>query len=522
METTPLNTKNLDKIEMNIPYDNAESCRTKINHLREVLKQRKMTSIPYRKKHLEKLLELWNKYESEIQLSNYLDLGQSEFVSKYTTYYQVRNEIKYAIKNLDKWVKPISEDTPLSFPLGRSYVYPEPFGVVLIFSAWNCNFLTLIVPLVQAIAAGNLVLCKPAASAVETCKVCMKILNEMDKEVVECCAGKEDVREELLNNQFDLIMFTGSSKIGKIIHQAAAKFLTPTILELGGQNPVIVEKTANIKTAAYNICYGRMAINGQACIAPEYILCDRSLYDSLVKEIISVFKEFFGPDPLKSEFLGRIINTRHCQRIYDIISNPGKGAKLLYGDISKCSVEDRLILPTFFGFDNLDDCNKSELAKGEIFGAVLFIAPYDNIEDALTYIANRPKPLAGYAFTSDSKMKEYLTANTTSGNFVINDTIIHFTSSYIPFGGVGNSGMGNYHGYWGFKSFSHWKGIIDNNNLIIPVRYPPFDKTKKFLFTKFLNEMNFGRNALVKGIIEIILGLAVAIYLLKMLKGQKN
>lgn len=504
---------NTDKIDFNIPYDTSSTCKIKINHLREALKQRKMTSIEYRKEQLQNLLRIWDKYENEIQLSNYLDLGQSDIVSKYTTFYQVRNEIKYAIDNINKWTKPKSEDTPLIFPFASSYVVPEPFGIALIFSAWNCNFLTLIIPLVSAIAAGNLVLCKPAATASETCKVCMKILNEMNKDVVQCCAGKEDVREELLRNQFDIIMFTGSDKIGKIIAQAAAVNLTPTILELGGQNPVIVEKTANIETTAHNILYGRMAINGQACIAPEYILCDKEIFHKLCDEIVKTFKKFLGEDPSKSEFVGKIVNSRHYDRIYDIISNPGSGAKLLYGDLSKCNKEQRFIHPMFFAFDDLNECSTSKLAETEIFGAVLYIAPYNNIEEAITYMNKRPKPLSAYIFTNDNTMKQYLTKNTTSGNLAINDTIIGFASSFLPFGGVGNSGMGAYHGFWGFKSFSHWKGTIENSNYLFPVRYPPFDKTKKLIVSKLFQNFTFGRNTIIRGFIRLI-GIIVLISVL--------
>ena len=508
-----------DSIKCDIPFDTAESCKRKIEQIRISQKQRKMVSVQYRLDLLKKLLTIWDKYESEIHLSNYLDLGQSEFTSKFTTFYQVRGEIIYAIKNIENWVKPKKCDTPLLFCLADSYVKPEPFGVCLIFSAWNCNFLTLIIPLVQALAAGNLVVAKPAATAPETMKVCMKILNEMPKEVVQCCAGAPEVHKELLANRWDLIVFTGSAKIGKIITEAAAPFLTPTILELGGQNPVIVEKTANIKTAAHNIIFGRHAINGQACIAPEYIMCDKTIYPQLVEEMKKVYKDFYTETPEKSESLGKMVNKRYAERIVKLINEPGEGAQLLYGDPKKCSIENRFITPMLFGFPNLDKMNKSELAKEEIFGPVLYIAPYDNIEECIDYMSKREKPLSSYLFTSNSEIKKYIQDNTTAGCLVINDTIIHFASSYVPFGGVGHSGMGAYHGKWGFNNMSHWKPIMDQSETLMSVRYPPYDNNKKKLLLFALRYLNYGKVQVLNWVKNAFILIVVFVLILKYGKG---
>ena len=335
-------------IETDIPIDTAESCRRKYNALREAQKQHKLNDINYRLEILNKLLMLWDKYADEVSLSNYLDLGITEAGNTISNYCIVRSEIVHAIRNLKCWVKPRYVDTPLFLATSSCYVKPEPYGLVLIFSAWNCNFLTLLIPLVQAIAAGNCVLAKPASTAKETCKVCLKILNELPHDVVYGCAGKPDVYTELLKQRWDLIVFTGSAAKGKLIATAAAPNLTPTILELGGQNPVIVEKSADLKLSAYNIVYGRHMFTGQACIAPEYIMVDKTIKDKLIVELKKTFETFYTKNPEKSPELGVMVNYHYAERIKGLVEDPGTGAQLLYGDISKINLEKRFIPPFSF------------------------------------------------------------------------------------------------------------------------------------------------------------------------------
>ena len=506
------------KIECNIPYDTASTCEEKVLHLRECQKLHKMTSIAYRKSLLKKLLEIWDKYEKEIHISNYLDLGQNEFISKFTSFYQVRNEILYSIKNIDNWVKPKKCDSSLLFALSTNYVQPEPFGISLIFSAWNCNFLTLIIPIVQSIAAGNLICAKPAATAPETQKVCMKILNEMPKDVVQCCAGPSEVREKLLSMKFDLIIFTGSAKIGKIIAQAAAPFLTPTILELGGQNPVIVDKSANLKTAAYNITFGRHQINGQACISPEYVMVENCIFDKFLEMLKKCYFDFYGENTKISDGLGKMVNKKYAQRLYDLIKNPGKGAKLEYGGIEKCDVENRFITPTVFSFQDIKTMGESNLAKEELFGPVLYVAPYQSLNEAVDYMNSREKPLSSYFFSNDSKNKKFVKENTSAGVLIYNDTVIHFAQSYVPFGGVGNSGMGHYHGKFGFDNMSHLKPIVDQTNLIMSPRYPPYNDTKKKILEFVLRYLPYGRDEVLKKIAIVICVIVMAVLIIKYLK----
>jgi acyl-CoA reductase-like NAD-dependent aldehyde dehydrogenase len=515
-----MTSKPTDTDTFTYKIDTVETCQHKINLLRQSLKEKKMVKIEYRLARLRELLKLWDEHESEIHRSNYLDLGQSEFTSKFTTFYQVRAEIEHAISNLKTWVQPQECDTPLLFCLSNSYVKPEPFGLTLIFSAWNANYLTLIIPLAQALAAGNVVLAKPAATAKESCKVLMKILSKMNPEVCIGCSGNPEVYNELLKNKFDLIIFTGSADKGKIIAKAAAEHLTPTILELGGQNPVIVDKTANLNTAAHNIIFGRLAINGQACIAPEYIMCDKTIYDKLISELQKRFVEFYGQNPETSENLGKIVNTSHTERILKLINNPGNGAKLLHGDIAKCNKEQRFITPMLFGFDNLKDMGNSELAKAEIFGPVLYIAPYDNINEAIGYINEREKPLSSYLFSNDAVMKERVKEHTSAGCLVINDTIIHFASSYVPFGGVGNSGMGAYHGKWGFDNMSHWKPVVEQSNYIMAPRYPPYTPQKKRILSFAMRYLNYGKVQIKNWVFNAICAVLILYILMK--KFKKN
>ena len=490
-------------IETDIPLDTAESCRRKYNSLKEAQKLHKLNDINYRLDILKKLLFLWDKYAEEVALANYLDLGITEAGNTISNYSLVKSEIQHAIDNLKCWVKPRYVDTPLFLATSSCYVKPEPYGLVLIFSAWNCNFLTLLIPLVQAIAAGNCVIAKPASTAKETCKVCLKILNELPHDVVYGCAGKPDVYTELLNQRWDLIIFTGSAAKGKLIAQAAAPNLTPTILELGGQNPVIVEKTADIKLTAYNIVYGRHMFTGQACIAPEYIMVDREIKDKLILELKNTLDAFYTKNPETSHDLGIMINRHYAERIKGLIENPGNGAQLLYGDVSKINLEKNFIPSFLFGFDNFEQMGKSKLAEAEIFGPVLYLCPYDKIEEAIDYMNSREKPLSGYLFTKDNKIKEYVRDNTTSGCLDINDTLLHFSSPFLPFGGVGHSGMSSYHGKWGFDNMSHLKPVLDQANLLLSFRYPPYSKTTIKLL-RFIMPFRYSRRKVIKFLMALV------------------
>lgn len=474
-----------DTIECKIPYDTADSVEIKVKKLREAQKLQKLNNVNYRLEVLNKLKDSFIKHEKDFHKSNFIDLGLTEFSSYLQNYQIVLNEINYAIKNLKSWASSRDLDNPITLPLASCYLKPEPYGLALIMSAWNCNFLTLIIPVVQAIAAGNYVIAKPATTSPETQKVCMKILAELPEDVLLCCAGKEDVREKLLETRFDLIIFTGSAKVGKIVAEKAARFLTPCILELGGQNPVVVEKSANINTACTNITFGRHGIFGQACIACEYCMVDKTIFDKFKEKLVEKYKELLGERPENSPDLGHIINERHYNRILNLIKNPGNGANLLYGGADKCFDERRFISPTIFSFDSLEAMKESNLAKEEIFGPVLYICPYEKLDQAIDYINSKEKPLVAHLFTSDKRIKTKFQEKTSSGSLLINDALVHFNTVHLPFGGVGNSGMGQYHGKFGFDHMSHMKPVLDNTNILFSFRYAPYTEWKK-KFLKFI------------------------------------
>lgn len=280
---------------------------------------------------------------------------------------------------------------------------------------------------------------------------------------------------------------------------------------MGGQNPVIVDDSANLKVAAHNIVFGRHIIYGQACIAPEYIICDQKIKDSLIAEIKKTFTQFFGEDPNKSESLGRIVNEFHTNRIINLIQSPGD-AQLIYGGTYDKNT--KWINPSFFVFDSIEKMAQSNLSKDKIFGPVLYLAPYNNIEEAVYYINEREKPLAAYLFTNRLNIKEYVRENTSSGVLCINDTVVHFTSPYLPFGGVGNSGMGAYHGKWGFEHMSHMKPVVEQSNFLVSFRYPPYTANAKRILDLLLMKFNFGQQNIIKKILlyVFIILLAFVIY----------
>ena len=249
-------------------------------------------------------------------------------------------------------------------------------------------------------------------------------------------------------------------------------------------------------------------------------MVDRNIKDKLIIELKKVYEKFFTKNPENCSAFGRIVNDVHAKRIKNIIENPGQEAQLLYGDISKINIDKKFIPPFLFGFDSLEQMGKSQLASSEIFGPVLYICPYDKIEEAVDYINNREKPLSAYLFTKDKKIKQFVRDNTSSGALDINETLLHFTSKFLPFGGVGNSGMGHYHGKWGFDNMSHLKPVLDQSSLLIPLRYPPFDSSK-IKISKFLFKISYGRGQVIRFVFFIILIFIAIFYLSPLLLGKK-
>lgn len=478
----------------NPKYDTTISIKGKYEKLKRMSESRVMHDVSFRITQLKKLRASFVKYEKEIHESNKKDLGFSEFASYFSSYSIVLRDIEYVIANIKEWTSPRPVDTPLILAPAKSYILPEPLGVSLIMSAWNTQFQTLIMPIAQSIAAGNVIFAKPSEMSPAAAVVCEIILGELDEGVVEIVHGGGDVCEEILKYRFDIILYTGSPQKGVLVAKAAAEFLTPTILELGGQNPVIIDKTVKIENCAYSIVNGRFCISGQVCIAPEYLFIEREVYDKVVTELKSTTEIFFSTNPKNSKDYSRIINKFHAERLAKLIPD-AKGKLLIGGDHD---VDSKYISPTMIEFDSIEELSKSSLAKGEIFGPILYFAPYDNLDDAIKYINDKEKPLVIYYFGENQKTKEKIIKATSSGAFVTNTCIEHFINEQLPFGGVGNSGNSAYHGISGFNNLSHLKPVMEKSQMLVKSKFPPFTESRVRMMKTLMPFSHLTQNKFLK------------------------
>lgn len=406
------------------------------------------------------------------------DLGKSDFESYMCETGLVLSEITYMLKRIRSFAKEKNVLTPLAQFHSRSFKKPSPYGVALIMSPWNYPFLLTIDPLIDALAAGNTVVLKPSAYSPYTSAVIQSMIEEcFDTRYVAVITGGRAENTCLLNEHFDYIFFTGSQTVGKEVMRHAAAHLTPVTLELGGKSPCIVEESANIKLAARRIVFGKYLNCGQTCVAPDYIYCDRKIKDQLLAEIKRQIKRQFRSEPLTNKNYGKIINEKHFDRITKLIDS----SKVVFG--GKCDHTTLKIEPTVMDHVTFDDAVMQE----EIFGPILPILTYDSLDQAIHKINSMPHPLALYVFTSDKTAARKVTARCGFGGGCINDTIIHLATSEMGFGGFGESGMGSYHGKDGFRTFSHYKSIVDKKTwLDLPMRYQPYRKINEKLIHLFL------------------------------------
>ena len=434
--------------------------------------------VEFRIQSLQKLKTSILKYESEIHAAIQKDLGKSEFESYMCETGLTLSEITYMLKHIRSFAKEKRVHTPLAQFHSRSYRKPSPHGVVLIMSPWNYPFLLTIEPLVDAIAAGNTAVIKPSAYSPHTSAVIYRMISEcFAPEYVSVITGGRAENTCLLGEKFDYIFFTGSQSVGKEVMQKAAEHLTPVTLELGGKSPCIVEKSANLKLAARRIVFGKYLNCGQTCVAPDYIYCDASVKDALLKEICRQIRKQFGKDPLHNKNYGKIINEKHFQRICSLIAP----AKVVVG--GETSPERLQIAPTVMDQVTFQDAIMGQ----EIFGPVLPVLTYQTLDEAVSQIQSMPHPLALYLFTSDQNIARKVTSRCGFGGGCINDTIIHLATSEMGFGGFGESGMGAYHGKDGFDTFSHYKSIVDKKTwLDLPMRYQPYRSVHNKLIHIFL------------------------------------
>ena len=434
--------------------------------------------VEFRIQSLQKLKASILKYESEIHAAIQKDLGKSEFESYMCETGLTLSEITYMLKHIRSFSKEKRVHTPLAQFHSRSYRKPSPHGVVLIMSPWNYPFLLTIEPLVDAIAAGNTAVIKPSAYSPHTSAVIYRMISEcFAPEYVSVITGGRAENTCLLGEKFDYIFFTGSQSVGKEVMRKAAEHLTPVTLELGGKSPCIVEKSANLKLAARRIVFGKYLNCGQTCVAPDYIYCDASVKDALLKEISRQIRKQFGKDPLHNKNYGKIINEKHFQRICSLIDP----SKVVVG--GENSPERLQIAPTV-----MDQVTFQDAVMGqEIFGPVLPVLTYRTLDEAVSQIQSMPHPLALYLFTSDQTIARKITSQCRFGGGCINDTIIHLATSEMGFGGFGESGMGAYHGKDGFDTFSHYKSIVGKKTwLDLPMRYQPYRSVHNKLIHIFL------------------------------------
>lgn len=417
-------------------------------------------------------------HEAEIGKAIRKDLGKSDFESYMCETGLVLSEITYMLKHIRSFAKEKNVLTPLTQFHSRSFKKPSPYGVALIMSPWNYPFLLTIDPLIDALAAGNTVVLKPSAYSPYTSTVIQSMIEEcFDTRYVAIITGGRAENTCLLNEHFDYIFFTGSQTVGKEVMRHAAAHLTPVTLELGGKSPCIVEESANIKLAARRIVFGKYLNCGQTCVAPDYIYCDRKIKDQLLAEIKRQIKRQFRSEPLTNKNYGKIINEKHFDRITKLIDS----SKVVFG--GKCDRTTLKIEPTVMDHVTFDDAVMQE----EIFGPILPILTYDSLDQAIHKINSMPHPLALYVFTSDKTAARKVTARCGFGGGCINDTIIHLATSEMGFGGFGESGMGSYHGKDGFRTFSHYKSIVDKKTwLDLPMRYQPYRKINEKLIHLFL------------------------------------
>ena len=427
---------------------------------------------------LKKLKTCIQKNEAEIATALEADLGKSNFESYMCETGLVLSEISYMLKHIRRFTREKRVHTPLSQFHSRSFTKPGPYGVVLIMSPWNYPVLLTLDPLIDAIAAGNTAVVKPSAYAPCTFDVMKTMIEEcFPAHYVAVVDGGRAENQALLQQRFDMIFFTGGKTVGREVLRHAAEYLTPVTLELGGKSPCIVDSTAKIRLAAKRIVFGKYLNCGQTCVAPDYILCDKRIRDELITAILAEIEKQFGKEPLKNPNYGKIINEKHFERILGLIN----GEKLVYGGQSE--PESLRIAPTVLNNITWDDAVMGE----EIFGPLLPILTFDTLDEALDTVESHPHPLALYFFSEDKAAQKKVLDTCRFGGGCINDTIIHLATSDMPFGGVGESGMGSYHGRVGFETFSHYRSIVDKKTWMdLPIRYQKYTGLKEKMLRMFL------------------------------------
>jgi len=445
-----------------------------VENQREFFLTQKTKPISFRLEQLKKLKLVIEENENKIYEALSKDLGRPKFESYLTDFVVTIHAIKDAIKNLKRWSKPKKVPTPKILWPSRSEIHAEPYGVTLIIGPWNYPFQLIIDPLIGAIAAGNCAVLKPSELAPNTQKLICDLVNSIfDSNFVVSIGGGIPESQELLAQKFDYIFFTGGTSVGKIVYEAAAKNLTPVTLELGGKSPCIVSPEADLKVSAHRIMWGKFINAGQTCVAPDYVCVHESIKSEFISECKRVIKEYFGEEPEKSDSFGRIITHRHFERLTKLIN---KENVITGGDSNE---KDKYIAPTLLDGVSWND----PVMQEEIFGPILPILSYSNLNDVITDLRSKPKPLALYLFSADKSEQDKVINSLSFGGATMNDCLSHVLNSELPFGGVGESGIGSYHGKTSFETFSHQKSVLRRSfKFNVKALYAPYsEKALKML-----------------------------------------
>lgn len=433
-------------------------------------------SYEFRRNALQILEKGLKRHENDLMEALYKDLRKAPMEAYMSEMGMVYEELRYVQKRFKKWMKPLRVKTPLTHFYARSFQIPEPYGSVLIMAPWNYPLQLSLLPLIGAISAGNCIVLKPSVYARHTSAALADLIEDCFPSDYICVVqGGRTENESLLEQVWEYIFFTGSVEVGKLVMQKAAEHLTPVTLELGGKSPCIVDRSADLDVAARRIAFGKVLNAGQTCVAPDYLLIDEKIKNSFLLKLIQAFEENF-PDNSYDD-LPCIINEKHFNRLSSLLQS----AHIYWG--GKTDSQKRIVEPAIV----VDVSMEETLMREEIFGPILPVIPYRHIDDAIAIIQSRPKPLAFYLFTKNKEIEKKMLASTSFGGGCINDTIVHIATSYMPFGGVGESGMGSYHGKKSFETFSHTKSLLKKaNRPDLSIRNHPYTDNKLRLMKKLM------------------------------------
>jgi len=482
-----------------------------IAHLKESFKLGKSLPIPYRKQQLRNLIRGIKELEPKFHEAIKKDLGLNTIQSTMLSTGFTLDEVEYCLKNVDKWIKPETTDVPLAVGPGKSYVLPEPLGVGLVVGPWNYPLANSVAYVASAIAAGNCCVVKPSELSPNVSNVIAELFEKyMDKDCYRCIEGQVEVAKAIVKQNFDIIIFTGSTEKGKLIAKAAAENLITCVLELGGKSPTIVDRNADLDNAAFRIMQGRFMNSGQTCVACDYVFVHKDVKEQLIQRFKQKLIDFYGEDPSQSADYSRIVNDFHLQRLKGYLDESHGGKVIVGGQVK---AQERFIAPTIIDTPR----HNSKLMQDEIFGPILPIYEYDDFDYVINFIKDRPKPLALYYYGSTSSENyKRLKTQTSSGSLAVNESVFQVAILQAPFGGVGFSGSGKLHGYNGFKAFSHFKSVLEKGGInFFPfnARYPPYAGTRLKVLNMMLKVSSLTEGTVNKALLVLVLLIVFAVLL---------